>query len=142
MKIDRVLVDTGPLVAVFRSDDHYHERCTNQLADIRPPLLTSWPVLTEAVYLLRKTPRAVNALLSQVEGGRLFRALSFRDEFTPWVQAFFERYSDREPQLADASLIYLAERERIGTVFTLDRRDFSVYRLSDNRALDILPTVA
>ena len=141
MKIDRVLIDTGPLVAVFRSDEQYHERCTSQLADIRPPLLTSWPVLTEAVYLLRKTPQAVKALLSQVEGGRLFRVVSLGDEFAPWVEAFFDRYSDREPQLADASLIYLAERDGIDTVFTLDRRDFSVYRLSGNRALNIVPPV-
>ena len=50
-----------------------------------------------------------------------------------------ERYEDMGVQLADASLVYLAERESIETVFTLDRRDFSVYRTSRKRALTIIP---
>jgi predicted nucleic acid-binding protein len=43
------------------------------------------------------------------------------------------------PQVADAALVYLAGREKIETVFTLDRRDFSVYRASGRRALSIVP---
>jgi len=42
-------------------------------------------------------------------------------------------------QVADGALVYLAEREGIDTVFTLDRRDFSVYRLRNGRGLRILP---
>ncbi len=49
------------------------------------------------------------------------------------------RYESIGAQLADASLIHLAEREGIRTIFTLDRRDFSIYRLKDNRALTLLP---
>jgi hypothetical protein len=41
--------------------------------------------------------------------------------------------------VADAALVYLAERERIATVFTPDRRDFSVYRLNRNPALRLIP---
>ncbi len=53
--------------------------------------------------------------------------------------AFLERYSSIGVQMADAALMYIAEREDIDTVFTLDRRDFSVYRTTDGRALNIIP---
>ena len=57
----------------------------------------------------------------------------------PWIIAFMERYASAGAQMADAALMYLAEREGIDTVFTLDRRDFSVYRTTDGRALEIVP---
>jgi uncharacterized protein len=56
-----------------------------------------------------------------------------------WIMAFLERYSSIGAQMADAALMYIAEREDVDTVFTLDRRDFSVYRTTDGRALNIVP---
>jgi predicted nucleic acid-binding protein len=53
--------------------------------------------------------------------------------------AFRGRYQNLKPDLADAALAYLAEREDITTVFTLDRRDFATYRRQDGRAFDLLP---
>jgi predicted nucleic acid-binding protein len=50
-----------------------------------------------------------------------------------------ERYATLGAQLADAALVFIAEREGIETVFTLDRRDFTVYRTSDGRALTLVP---
>jgi predicted nucleic acid-binding protein len=52
-----------------------------------------------------------------------------------------KRYEDIRPQLADAALVYLADREGIDTIFTLDRRDFSVYRSARKRTFRILPDV-
>jgi predicted nucleic acid-binding protein len=57
----------------------------------------------------------------------------------PWIATFMRRYRRFKPQLADAALIHLAERENLDVIFTLDRRDFSVYRLSSGRSLQILP---
>jgi uncharacterized protein len=51
------------------------------------------------------------------------------------------RYETIGAQLADAALVYLAERDYIRSIFTLDRRDFSVYRLKRNRALRIIPEI-
>ena len=51
-----------------------------------------------------------------------------------WIIAFLERYASLGAQMADAAVMYIAEREGIDTVFTLDRPDFSVYRTTDGRA--------
>ena len=66
-----ILVDTDPLVAIIRKKDRDHERCRRYAASVKAPLLTTWPVLTEAAWLLREDDRFVNALLKMVSGGRL-----------------------------------------------------------------------
>jgi len=134
----RVLVDTGPLVAILSRRDHYHRVCVEQLRELTPPLLTCWPVITEAVWLLRQQPQAVDRLLGGFESG-LLKLLPVGEEAVGWIRAFVRRYRKLEPQLADAALAHLAEREGIETVFTLDRRDFLVYRVAGGRALNLIP---
>jgi len=53
-----------------------------------------------------------------------------------------KRYEDIRPQLADAALVYLANREQIDTIFTLDQRDFAIYRSGRNRAFNIVPEIS
>ena len=62
-----VLVDTGVLVALLDRSDHAHTRCVAALKGVRTPLLTNWPVVTEAMYLLEDVPDAQDALLIWVE---------------------------------------------------------------------------
>jgi len=134
----RVLLDTGPLVALLARNDAWHERCSEGLKEIAPPLLTCWPVLAEADWLLRDHTVGMQQLLGWIQSG-LIRVLPIRDEAVPWLMTFLRKYQRLRPQLADASLVYLAESEGIDTIFTLDRRDFSAYRFANNRALRILP---
>jgi uncharacterized protein len=134
----RVLVDTGPLVAILFARDEHHERCNRALESIRPPMLTCWPVLTEAAWLLRREPSAVERLLSTVREGWL-ELLPLEASAAAPISRVLEKYRDLDPQLADAALVHLAERERIETIFTLDRRDFSVYRIGGRRRLRIVP---
>lgn len=136
--IFRVLADTGPIVAVFSKRDKFHDVCVQQLREIAPPLLTSWPVLTEAAWLLRKYPPGIRALLDGVNGG-LFKLPALSEPAASWIAEFLRSYRKVRPQLADASLVYLAERDDIETVFTLDRLDFSIYRFSRHRKFRILP---
>jgi predicted nucleic acid-binding protein len=137
---ERILVDTGPLVAILSSNDPYHETCMNQLRSLSrtQPLLTCWPVLTEAAWLLRKAPGAASNMLRAVDGQRV-KVMSLGQDAAVWIAGFLENYASLPAQLADAALMYLAERERIDTVFTLDRRHFSVYRVHGNKALQLLP---
>ena len=133
-----VVVNTGPLVAIVRTREKAHKKCVNALKTIRPPMLTCWPVLTEAAWLLRDEPGRFQALGGLIDSG-LVKLVELEGTVLTWIIAFLERYASAEAQLADAALMYLAEREGIDTVFTLDRRDFSIYRTTDGRALTILP---
>jgi hypothetical protein len=95
-------------------------------------------VITEAAWLLRHEVSAVESLLASFETGFL-RLLMLDDKAPSWLAEFLRRYRKMGAQIADGALAYLAEREGIDTVFTLDRRDFSVYRLRNGRSLRILP---
>jgi predicted nucleic acid-binding protein len=133
-----VLVDTGPLVAILRAEDQYHDLCVRTLTQIRDPLLSCWPVITEAAWLLRRHPRAVEKLLLGSAGSFLELAHLSGAEAVP-IAEILNRYAGLRPQLADATLVYLAERENVHTIFTLDRRDFSVYRTARKRAFRLIP---
>lgn len=136
----RVLVDTGPLVAILSSADQHHELCVNVLRTLPGPLLSCWPVITEAVWLLRTYQGAVQQLLSSIGEGFL-DVLPLAGSEAKAIAEIMKRYEDIRPRLAHAALVYLADREGIDTIFTLDRRDFSVYRSARKRAFRILPDV-
>lgn len=135
---DRVLVDTGPLVAILDDQDAHHRACVQVLANLDSPLYTCWPVVTEAAWLLRHSPRAVRRLLNSINTA-FMELLSLEGPEAQPIAELLEKYESIWPQLADAALIYLAGREGIETIFTLDRRDFSVYRTSRGRSFRILP---
>ena len=137
----RILVDTGPLVALLSRDDSYHNACVNALRDMPGPLLSCWPVITEAVWLLRRSPRTVQQLLRSING-RFLELLPLAGAEAADVAALMKRYEDIRPQLADAALVYLANREQIDTIFTLDQRDFAIYRSGRNRAFNIVPEIS
>jgi predicted nucleic acid-binding protein len=139
VKRQRILIDTGPIVAILSEADQHHERCVSELASLRPPLFTCWPVVTEAQWLLRRDPRATQGLFRAFDSG-LLELLPVDEAAMPWLAVFLRRYAKIHPDLADATLVYLAEREGIYTVFTLDQRDFAVYRYSRNRRLKIVPS--
>ena|SRR5688572_19073267 len=134
--IARVLLDTGPLVALLANDDLWHETCAEQLRDITLPLLTSWPVLAEADWLLRSHPQGVQQMLQWVHS-EMITLLPIGEVAMPRIAAFLRKY--RKAQMADASLVYLAEEYETNVIFTLDRRDFATYRFGRNRSFRILP---
>jgi len=132
-----VLVDTGPLVALLSAADQHHAVCVETLQTLPTPLYTCWPVMTEALWLLRAQPTVLCGLLKSV--GSLLHLLPVEDREVGHIARILEEYENLDPQIADATLVYLAERERIDAVFTLDRRGFSVYRTSRKQPFRILP---
>ena len=136
--MNRVLVDTGPLVAILSPRDQFHEICTEALKDLAPPLYTCWPVLTEAAWLLRFDPNAVEKLLQSASFG-LYRIMQLDETDGTAIAAILKTHRRLKPQVADAALVHLARRENIETVFTVDRRDFRIYRPSADKTFKIVP---
>jgi uncharacterized protein len=134
----QVLVDTGPVVAILLESDEHHKACVDQLHHIRGPLLTCWPVITEAAWLLRAYPQAIRRLLSSFHG-RPFELVPLGETDLTGIAAILVKYAALGIQLADASLVHLANREGIEMMFTLDRRDFSVLRLAHGKKLHLIP---
>jgi predicted nucleic acid-binding protein len=134
----QVLVDTGPIVAILLESDEHHEACVEQLRRMSGPLLTCWPVITEAAWLLRAYPLAIRKLLSSFHG-RPFELVTLGETDLPEIAAILAKYEGLRIQLADASLVHLANREGIDMMFTLDRRDFGVLRLAHGKRLRLIP---
>jgi uncharacterized protein len=134
----RVLTDTGPLVAILSSTDQYHETCLRTVQSLRGPLLTCWPVITEAAWLLQNTPVAFERLLRSISDGAV-EILPVAGKEAAAIAGIMKKYGNLRPQLADVMLVYLADRENIRTIFTLDRRDFSVYRAGRKGSFRIVP---
>ena len=133
-----VLIDTGVLVAAFRTREPEHDACMRAMLALRPPALTTWPVLTEAFHLLRREPGAASKVIALVRSG-VVAVEPLEPDFLDWYEAFAATYADRQVDLADASLVRLAERRGLDTVLTLDRNDFAVYRIGGTGAFRVLP---
>lgn len=138
--IERVLVDTGPIVALFSKNDEHHGLCSEALTALIPPLFTCWPVVSEVAWLLRKRQDALQKFFDAFGGG-LFAFFTLDATDLPDIASVMKRYQTAGLQLADAALAHLAERENIRSVFTMDRRDFSIIRLKRNRSLKLLPEI-
>lgn len=133
-----ILIDAGPLVALMHADDKHHQQCREVLASLREPMMTVWPAFTEAMYLLGFSAEAQDALWQILETDALWMAdLSEGDHAR--MRELMHKYRDLPMDLADAALVRVAEREGIGRVFTIDRRDFEVYRPHRIRRFEILP---
>ena len=133
-----VLVDAGPLVALLDGADAHHAACVDALRAIRDPLVTVWPALTEAMYLLGFSSRAQDALWEMVDGEALALAALDRHDASR-MQALMRKYRDLPMDLADAALVRVAEREKLQHIFTLDRKHFRVYRPAGVGRFSILP---
>ena len=134
------LTDTGPLVGLIDGTDQHHATCTAALADLpSEPLLTTWPCLAEAMYMLgrRGGYRYQAALWDMYFDGRLILHQSAPEE-TARMAALMEQYRDLPMDLADASLVAAAETLGLRRAFTVDRQ-FYVYRLGDGAALEVAP---
>ncbi|MDQ5767181.1 type II toxin-antitoxin system VapC family toxin [Thiothrix subterranea] len=127
-----ILMDTGPLVALFDPQDPYHKHCSGLLKTIREPLITTIPVLTEVFHLLSPDSQGSKALRQFIERKAL--SVWFMDE-----SAVSTALSLMD--LADASLVVAAQRLGTNRVFTVDRNDFFVYRVAvghELRAFDVI----
>ena len=132
------LIDAGPLVAMLHADDQDHRVCVDTFKTIREPILTTWMPVTEAMYLLSFSHRAQESLLRMIQR-RAVRILPIETTDLDCIAALMSKYRDLPMDFADATLVQVAHREKIQRIFTLDNKDFSVYRLPNGNTLEILP---
>ena len=123
-----ILVDTGPLVALFDPRDEAHARCVEVLKAISEPIATTIPVLTEAVHLLQPGSIGTQRLIDFITGTGI-EVLFLNDQLLERALKLMVQYRDTPMDLADASLVAVAEDRNLRTVFTVDRRDFAIYRI-------------
>lgn len=136
--IHGMLVDAGPLAAMLNRRDRDHTACVSVLKLMQKPLLSTWMPVTEAMHLLGFSATAQSALLDMIERGAL-KILEIGVDDLPEIRTLMNKYRDQPMDFADATLVHVARREALHDVFTLDRRDFGVYRLKQNRSFTILP---
>lgn len=133
-----ILVDAGPLVALLHRDDRNHDLCVRTLRSLREPLGTAWPVVTEVMYLLGFSWRAQDALWEMIASGAV-ALLSLDSGDVLRMRELTRKYRDLPMDLADAALVRIAEREGIRRIFTIDRRDFAVYRPARIGRFSVIP---
>ena len=131
-----VVLDTGPLVALLNRRDRYHRWTTEQWAEVEPPVLTCEAVLTEACFLLRKSPGGPAAVLELVSRSVVTVAYDVEADVEA-LSRLMTRYADVPMSLADACLVRMVERQPDAAVLTLDR-DFRVYRSHGRRVIPAL----
>lgn len=141
MTPEGTLTDTGPLFAMVdpKGQPEQFARCTAAMTTLPVPLVTTWPCLSEVLYLTGKREGwQMQQLVAELVTVGTLRLHTPTEVETARILQLMERYADRPMDLADASLIALAETAGYTRVFSIDS-DFYVYRLADGTALEVVP---
>lgn len=128
-------------MAFFDASDAYHTLCIEALKGINEPIVTTWPVLTEAFYLLDFSWKAQDNLWEFMMRGGL-EVLSLDVRLRARCRQFMREYRDLPMDLADGTLVVLAECKKIKKIFTLDHKDFRIYRPAHTKRFKLFPTPA
>jgi uncharacterized protein len=136
-----ILADTGFFIALGNNGDRYHSRAIQVISTLREPLITTYPVITETSYLLaRDAGLAVQfEFLTEVANGT-FPVFDIQRQHLARMVELMRRYDNLPMDLADASLVVLAEHLGHGRILTCDRRDFNIYRWKNTNSFENLLT--
>jgi predicted nucleic acid-binding protein len=129
-----ILADTGFFLALANRRDAFHALAKTALGKHQQPLVTTWPVMTETCHLLanRLGENAARAFLASATAGA-FDVFQLEKSHLPRVLLLMEKYAALPMDLADASLVVLAEESGSGDIFSTDTRDFKTYRWKNRK---------
>ena len=133
------LIDTGAILALLDRSDSWHRICVSAFQELRLPVMTSEAVLTELFHLVGDSRHEMEAAWKFVGSGAIVLA-SIENSELDAIHKLMSRYADRPMDLADATLVHLARRERLTTVFTVDLADFEIYRIDGRRRFRVIPS--
>lgn len=124
-----VIADTGFWLALANRKDAHHAAARKALRRLREPLISTWPVITETCHLLAAR-LGVDAELVFIDSANrgAFEIFDLTQAHLPRVKELMERYRNLPMDLADASLVVLAEHLGSGRILSTDQRDFETYR--------------
>lgn len=129
-----LIADTGFYYALADRRDRHHARALEVLGALDEPLITTWPVLTETTHLLTRrlsAAVAVQFMANIADGFSLIQAFDVAE--TRRMSELMQRYAALPMDLADASLVLLAERLGDGRILSTDQRDFETYRFKNRQ---------
>jgi hypothetical protein len=133
--MERLLADTGYLVALGRQADPYHKRALRFASRFDGELFTSSAIVVEACHFLSAGSQV--DLLNMAQSDRLRVAevpvTSYGD-----LAVTIEKYADADVDFADASLLWLADRTGLRRILTVDVRDFSVLRTKNGKRFELV----
>ncbi|MBN2627405.1 MAG: PIN domain-containing protein [Spirochaetales bacterium] len=128
------LIDAGPLIALFDKSDRYHERIKDFLEGYQGELITTWPVLTEALHMLGFSTRVQQGFLEWNNRG----GLTVYEELNSSLKRIEEltrKYNNVPMDLADATLVVISEKRQIKNIITIDS-DYYIYRTMKKEILN------
>lgn len=136
-----LIVDTGFFIAISNHKDQNHERAMkllNKLSKKSLTYLTTWPVITEVCYLfIKRAPHLLGVFLKAFEDN-YFDIHPLTPNDISRMNVLMHKYSEQPMDLADASLVVIAEQLKHGNILTTDKRDFSTYKWNDKHPFNIL----
>jgi len=131
-----IILDTGVLVAFMMPSDKFHNWAVSTMSEIKYPLLTCEPIMTEVCFLLQKIHGGREKALQLIRQGYIELPFQLNDEIES-IEKLMQRYDSIPMSLADACLVRMSEIHPDTPVLTLDS-DFRIYRKHRNQSI---PTI-
>ena len=132
----KVLIDSGPLIALFDASDKYHNKAVNFIKTNKYPLVTTIASVTEALHLLDFNRNAQIDFIEWIHKGAVEIQNIESSDFGR-LKELTEKYRDLPMDFADSCLVYLAEKLSLNTIATIDR-DFTIYRIKGRKKFKVI----
>lgn len=134
LRNNSVIADTGFWLALGNEKDKHHTRALQTFSDNTDILITTGSVITETAYMLYRDAgfEKQQTFLHGLETG-ITRIFDLQQNHFGRVQKLMLKYADLPMDLADASLVILAEELGHGRIFSTDQRDFNTYRWKNHK---------
>lgn len=130
--MNKILIDSGPLIALFDSSDKYHQKTIEFIKENTSILITTIASVTETLHLLDFNRNAQLDFIEWISRGGVEVENILNFDFQR-IKELTEKYRDLPMDFADSCLVLLVEKLGISSVATIDR-DFSIYRINGKKA--------
>ncbi len=136
MKSEKIIIDTGPIVAFVNKNDFFHSWTKTQFSQLNPPLFTCESVISEVYFLLRHTETGVNSVVQMLERGLIQFPFKLESELNA-IAHLVKKYRNIPMPLADACLVRMSEQISDSLICTLDS-GFKIYRENSRKIIPLI----